>query len=173
MTEELAERLDIERISDLGKHEKLRAEFSHEFLNRPDSWPGLVEAYGLHLPVRGIEHGLAYQAINTGEIDVTDAYSTDGDLIRYGLRILEDARAVFPVYLTVPFIRSDLNPRATAVIESLASTLTDDAMRQWNARIVVAGLEIPEVAGPFLTSIGQQSNAGLERLLIPAHLRAH
>jgi osmoprotectant transport system permease protein len=36
MTESLANQLDIERISDLTKHDGLRAGFSHEFLNRPD-----------------------------------------------------------------------------------------------------------------------------------------
>ena len=33
---------------------------------------------------------LAYQAIAEGSIDVTDAYSTDGELERYDLKVLED-----------------------------------------------------------------------------------
>ena len=155
ITEKLAARLGIESISDLAAHEQLRAGFSHEFLSRPDGWPRLVEVYELNMPVSGIEHGLAYQAIDTGEIDVTDAYSTDGELTRYALRILEDDRTVFPIYLAVPFIRDELNQRAVEILDRLAGTLSDETMRQWNAQIVVSGLTIPEVAGNFLASIGQ------------------
>ena len=157
VTEQLATRLDIESISDLARHAQLRAGFSHEFLNRPDGWPRLVEVYGLNIPVTGIEHGLAYQAIDSGEIDVTDAYSTDGDLTRYALRILEDDQMVFPVYLAVPFIRDELNLGAVSILDKLAGTLSDDTMRQWNAEIVVAGLSIPEVASKFLASINQNT----------------
>lgn len=170
ITEELAARLKIERISDLARHAQLRAGFSHEFLNRPDGWPRLVEAYELNMPVTGIEHGLAYQAIDIGEIDVTDAYSTDGDLTRYELRILEDDRTVFPVYLGVPFIRDELNPRAVEILENLAGTLTDETMRQWNAEIVVAGLTIQEVAGRFLASVGQNSESTAPRRKLSAKL---
>jgi len=46
--------------------------FSHEFLEREDGWPGLAAAYDLTSEVTGIEHGLAYQALNEGTIDITD-----------------------------------------------------------------------------------------------------
>jgi osmoprotectant transport system permease protein len=159
ISEKLATRLDIERISDLAHHKQLRAGFSHEFLNRPDGWPRLVEVYELGMPVTGIEHGLAYQAIETGEIDITDAYSTDGDLARYALRILVDDRTVFPAYLAVPFIRDWLDLRAVEVLDNLAGTFSDESMRRWNAEIVVTGMTIPEVAGKFLASIDQNRKA--------------
>lgn len=170
ITEKLAARLDIERISDLAGHKQLQAGFSHEFLNRPDGWPRLMEVYELSMPVTGIEHGLAYQAIDMGEIDITDAYSTDGDLTRYKLRILEDDRAVFPTYLAVPFIRDELDPRAARILDKLAGTLSDETMRQWNAEIVVAGLTIPEVAGKFLASVGQNSKTTTPRHSLAAKL---
>ena len=80
---------------------------SHEFLEREDGWPGLSRAYGLAGAVTGIEHGLAYQALDDGALDVTDAYSTDGELQRYGLTILEDDRGFFPQYLAAPLVRDD------------------------------------------------------------------
>jgi osmoprotectant transport system permease protein len=170
MTEKLAARLSIERISDLAGHGQLRAGFSHEFLNRPDGWSGLVDVYGLNFSVTGIGHGLAYQAIDTGEIDVTDAYSTDGDITRYGLRILEDDRAVFPVYLAVPFIRAEIDPRAAEILDNLANTLSDAAMRQWNAKIVVAGWSVSAVASQFLASVGQNSDTTAPRRGLTATL---
>ncbi len=154
VNETLAEALKITRISDLKNHNNLRAGFSHEFLNRPDGWPGLVNAYGLFLATTGIEHGLAYQAINNDQIDITDAYSTDGELTRYGLRILEDDGAFFPKYLAVPFIRNSLDPKAVSALERLGGSLTDASMRRLNARVVVDEVTIPVVASQFLVSAG-------------------
>ena len=70
----------LRRISDLAGHRDLRMALSHEVLERRDGWPGLQEAYGFNWTPDGIEHALAYQAIADGAIDLTDAYSTDGEL---------------------------------------------------------------------------------------------
>ena len=153
MNEKRAAALGISRISDLAQHDSLQAGFSHEFMNRPDGWPNLVRTYDLSITAKGIEHGLAYQAIATSNIELTDAYSTDGELTRYGLRILVDDREFFPRYLAVPLIRADLDARAVRVLERLAGTLSDAAMRRWNARIVVDSLSIASVATEFLTAM--------------------
>ncbi len=48
MRREQAERLKVRTISDLRRHlETIRPGFGPEFMNRPDGYPGLVEAYGL------------------------------------------------------------------------------------------------------------------------------
>jgi osmoprotectant transport system permease protein len=153
--------LNINTISDLENHDELRAGFSHEFLNRPDGWPGLVATYGLDFSVTGIEHGLAYQAIDGGEIDLTDAYSTDGELTKYDLRILVDDRDFFPKYLAVPFVSNRLDPKAAHVLDQLAGTLTDDTMRELNARVVVKKLPIPVVASEFLASLDMIAEASI------------
>ena len=59
----------------------MKVVFSHEFLERPDGWNGLSGDTAC-FSVSGIEHGLAYRALADGVIDVTDAYSTDGELER-------------------------------------------------------------------------------------------
>lgn len=153
MNEQQAAELGIRRISDLAQHATLRAGFSHEFMHRPDGWPGLVQTYGLAITAKGIEHGLAYQAIASGNIELTDAYSTDGELTRYGLRILADDREFFPRYLAVPLAQATLDARAVLVLERLAGTLSDETMRRWNARIVVDGISIENVATEFLTTV--------------------
>ncbi len=159
MEDRAAAALGIERISDLAAHPGLRAGFSHEFLQRPDGWPGLRATYGLELAATGIEHGLAYQALASGAIDVTDAYSTDGELERFALRLLVDDRDFFPRYLAVPLARRDLDARAAATLERLAGTLDDASMRRWNARIVVDGLRIEQVAAEFLATLDPNRTA--------------
>lgn len=146
----LAEQAGLETVSDLVGRDDLDVAFSLEFLNRKDGWPGLVEVYGFDRRPTGIEHGLAYQAIDEGKVDITDAYSTDGDLERYGLVTLTDDKAFFPEYFAVPFIRDDLPVRAKRVLATLAGRIDDDRMRELNARVVIDEQSFAEVAQAFL-----------------------
>lgn len=152
-----AEALGLRSIGDLANHPHLKVAFSHEFLERPDGWPGLSQAYGLGLEVTGIEHALAYQAIADGAIDVTDAYSTDGELLRYDLVQLRDDRRFFPQYLAAPLVRTDLGDEAMALLRSLGGALNDDRMQALNAAVVVDGRSFAEVAAGFLGERGVQA----------------
>lgn len=143
----------VRSISDLVRYPELRFGVSHEFLNRPDGWPGLARHYRLRATPVGIEHGLAYRAISEGKIDVTDAYSTDGELITFDLAVLSDDRGFFPPYLAAPLIRGDFNPRAQTVLTELAETLNDHTMQQLNAR-AGKGDEFDVIARDFLRERG-------------------
>ena len=151
---DVAETRQLEKISDLSLHPDLRGGFSHEFRNRQDGWPGLVESYGLNLNTSGIEHGLAYQAIAERKIDLTDAYSTDGELTRYNLVLLNDNKNYFPSYLAAPLVRRQLDLGAKIILNSMAGRLTDARMRELNAAVVIDKLPIAAVAARFLQSEG-------------------
>ena len=151
---DVAETRQLEKISDLSLHPDLRGGFSHEFRNRQDGWPGLVESYGLNLNTSGIEHGLAYQAIAERKIDLTDAYSTDGELTRYNLVLLNDNKHYFPSYLAAPLVRRQLDLGAKIILNSMAGRLTDARMRELNAAVVINKLPIAAVAARFLQSEG-------------------
>ncbi|MDE0693460.1 MAG: ABC transporter permease subunit [Gammaproteobacteria bacterium] len=151
---QLAAERGLARISDLKHHADLRLTFSHEFLERDDGWPGLSRAYGLDLSVTGIEHGLAYQAIADGSIDGTDVYSTDGELMRYSLAVLEDDQGFFPRYLALPLVRADVDARAKFALTRLAGTIDDASMRAMNAAAVFEGESFAAIAGGFLGDAG-------------------
>ena len=151
---EVAEEFSLERISQLTDYRDLRVVVSHEFLEREDGWPGMRRVYGFDWIPEGIEHGLAYQAMADGSIDITDAYSTDGELQRYDLTVLADDKAFFPTYLAIPLIRDDLSPRAQAAIEDLAGTLDDSSMASLNASVVFEGEDFASAARNHLRSIG-------------------
>jgi len=150
----LASTRGLTRISDLVTHPDLRFGFSHEFRDRADGWPGLRRAYGLPQDSSGIEHGLAYRALAERSIDVTDAYSTDGDLERFGLTVLADDRGFFPEYLAVPLVRAAVDPRVKDILRRLAGRLDAERMRALNATVVVAGQSFAEVARGFLAREG-------------------
>jgi osmoprotectant transport system permease protein len=112
MREEKAEKLGIRSFSDLAKHADLKLALSQEFLGRADGWPGLQKAYKLPFKTpRGIDHGLSYEAMAQGQIDITDIYTTDAKIDRYKLRVLTDDRTFFPSYEAVLLYRLDLPQR--------------------------------------------------------------
>jgi osmoprotectant transport system permease protein len=150
----VAARLGIRRISDLARHPSLRFGFTNEFMDRADGWPALRRAYRLpQRQVRGLAHDLAYRALAAGQIDVTDLYSTDAEIRRQDLAVLEDDRRVFPEYRAVLVHRLDLAaraPAALAALRRLEGRISAPEMIDLNARAQLDG-EPPEVvAAAFL-----------------------
>ena len=125
--------LNIHKISDLQDHPNLKAGFTHEFLERADGWMPLSQRYGLEIKPRGMEHALAYVALNSGEIDLMDAYSTDAKLVEYDLTVLEDDLHFFPKYNAVFLYRLDTDPAAIDAIHKLDSTINEGLMTRLNA----------------------------------------
>lgn len=156
---EQAQALGLAKIGDLAGHPALKLVFSHEFLKREDGWPGLKRVYGLPFDATGIEHALAYQAISEGALDVTDAYSTDGELLRYDLVLLEDDRRFFPRYLAAPLVRVDVGAEVIEALETLGGTLDDAAVQALNAAVVVDGASFADVAAGFLAERGVATEA--------------
>jgi osmoprotectant transport system permease protein len=155
LKEELAERLKIERISDLAKpeHAKLRFAFSDEFMQRGDGWPGLKATYRLGHQPTTMDHNLAYRGIESGSIDVTDLYATDAEVKYHQLRVLEDNRGYFPSYHCVIVYRADLEARAPQVVAAfrkLEGRIDDAAMREMNASSKLDHVRDAQIAAEFL-----------------------
>ena len=154
VTAATAESADLARISDLRNQAQLRFGLSHEFRDRADGWPALKAAYGLPQDSFGIEHGLAYRGLLDGALDLTDAYSTDADLLRYELVVLEDDLAFFPEYRAVPLARESLQPGAAAVLTRLQGRIDNDRMRALNAAVAIDQRGFAAVARQFLREEG-------------------
>jgi osmoprotectant transport system permease protein len=153
MTEQQAARLGVTRISDLARHPQLRLGLSQEFLNRSDGWNALRTAYGLPFVPRGLDHGLAYEALAAGQLDVVDSYSTDAKIERYRLRVLEDDRGFFPAYDAVLFFRRDAPdrfPAAWRAIRRLEGRITAQEMTAMNAAAELSRAPFARVASDFL-----------------------
>jgi osmoprotectant transport system permease protein len=153
MREERAQALGIRRLSDLARHPELKFGLSQEFIGRADGWPGLKRAYGLPQPTpSGLDHGLAYEAIATGRIDVMDVYSTDAKIERYHLRVLEDDRHFFPPYDAVLLYRRDVPqrfPKAFAALKRLEGRIDERQMIRMNAAAELEGRSFAQAAALF------------------------
>ncbi len=150
MREEQAAKRDIRNIADLKAFGAARLGLSPEFLNRKDGWPALREAYDLDgLPVRGLEHGLAYEALSKGQVDVIDVYTTDPKIVSNGLRVLDDNQRFFPEYEAVLVYRADLpqrHPAAWAQLTKLQGSITAADMMAMNAAVELQGRSFAAVA---------------------------
>ena len=150
MTREKAGALHISRLSDLfgPAGASLRLGLSHEFLERGDGWPALRQAYGgADLTPFGLDHGLAYDAIAAGRVDVIDVYSTDAKVGRLGLVVLEDDRHFFPAYEAVVLMRASVDPAPLAGLTGAIDAATMIAM---NAAVELDGRSFAETASKFL-----------------------
>jgi osmoprotectant transport system permease protein len=166
----LAMRADakVATLSALARQPGATLGLSHEFIGRADGWPGLAKAYGLPQQPRGLDHGIAYEALRDRQVDVIDIYTTDAKIAQYGLRVLDDDRHYFPRYDAVLLYRLDAPrrfPAAWAALEGLAGTITARDMIALNAAVEIEGRSFAAVARDWLARRGQQAQAVRDGLL--------
>jgi osmoprotectant transport system permease protein len=161
MTETRAAALGITTLSDLARHPALKTGLSHEFLVRADGWPALARAYALTMPPgAGLDHGLAYEALAAGQVDLIDVYSTDAKIGRLGLRVLKDDRGFFPHYDAVLLMRAGFDERP---LLPLTGRIDEARMVALNAEVELDGRSFAEVARRFVE--GTRSTAGRSRFI--------
>lgn len=148
--QETSEEKNITRISDLKSHAELPTGISYEFLKRQDGWENLSRHYGLTLRATGLEHGLAYEALRERKIDVTDAYTTDGEIARYHLTILDDDLHFFPEYQAVVLYHDGISKEIQSELKALEGQITATAMQQMNAEVLFDKKTFAAVARAFL-----------------------
>ena len=156
---ESAEADGLNTLSDLARvADRYIGGFSPDFIGRQDGLPGLRSAYGLRVQAeRSLLQAVKYEALERGEVDVVDGYSTDGRIERYDFVVLRDDREFFPPYEASPLVGRRLwetRPDAVRALSELAGMLDDEAMRALNSRIEVDEEELETVARDALTDMG-------------------
>ena len=154
-----AEELGIETFSDLANHSaELTLGSTQEFLERQDGFLGLKETYNMNFEdTVGMDPGLTYAAVRDGSTDVNDAFSTDGRIAAFDLKVLEDDKNFFPPYYAAPIIRKDTlekYPEVGDALNQLAGVLNDDLMSKLNAQVDLEGRSAKSVAHDFLVEQG-------------------
>lgn len=155
MKRETCDRLSIHAISDLRSHPDLTFGFSNEFMDRADGWHGLRSRYGLpQRKVFGLHHDLAYRGVASGQIAVTDLYTTDAEIGYYGLCTLADDLHYFPDYTAIVLYRRDLEsraPRVAAALQRLAGAIDTSEMIRMNRLVKIEKVPESRVAEDFLS----------------------
>jgi osmoprotectant transport system permease protein len=154
MTEAKAEALGIETIADLvAVAPQLRMGGDYEFFGRPE-WSALEATYGLrYARLVTMDSTLMYEAAAQGEVDVISAYSTDGRIPAFELRVLEDTRGALPPYDAVLLIRNDAAAPLRQALATLDGAIDGDAMRAANRHVDLDGGTIEEAAARLLRQV--------------------
>jgi len=160
VTDDVYQQYGVETYSDLAEiSENLVFGAEHEFFDRQDGFDGLIEAYDMTFKGEPMKMNVAlkYQAIGNGDMDVTDAFSTDGPIKQYNLKILIDDKNFFPPYYAAPIIRNETAekyPELVDTLNKLAGLIDEAAMTELNYKVDVEGQDVDVVAKDFLKSIG-------------------
>jgi osmoprotectant transport system permease protein len=152
MRRDRADELGVESLSDLAAHSAtMKIGGSYEFFGRPE-WARVRETYGLRFDERKqYEATFMYRAVQNGDVDVIAAFTSDGRIIEYGLRVLEDPKDGIPPFDALLLLSSDASrdEQVTKALQPLLGKLTIDLMREANLRVDIHE-ESPEQAAAYL-----------------------
>ena len=153
----LAQQYHLKTISDLAAvAPNLAFGAEPEYYTRPDGYPGLIKTYGLHFKsTKSMNVGLKYEAVGNNQVQVLDVFSTDANLIRYNMVVLQDDKSFFPPYYAAPIVREDIlskYPQVATILNKLAGKLNDTAMQRLNFDVDVQHQSDTAVAKQFLIS---------------------
>ncbi len=168
MRRRAADSLGVRTLSGLARiAPRLSAGFSPDFAGRADGLLGLTEAYdGMEFrDVRNLLQAVKYQALAEGEVDVIDAYSTDGAVARYDLAVMTDDLGFFPPYDAAPLASRrfyEERPEATLLLSRLAGRIDEAVMRRANERVELAGATPAQAARELLVEIGLGATGGAD-----------
>ncbi len=106
--------------------------------------------------MRGLNHDLAYRAIEAGSLDVIDVYTTDAEINDYQLKLLDDDLNYFPIYNAVIVYRVELQRRApelVALLHHLSGRINEADMAAMNGQVKLENQLDSQVAANFLKKL--------------------
>lgn len=157
-----ADELGISTLSDLAESynsdKNLVIGVNAEFAQRQDGLPGVEQKYAFEVPpddLKKMDFGLSYQALRDKQVDAAMVTSTDGRVLAFNVKVLEDDKGFFPTYLLTPVVRKevlDANPGLSDILNKLSTKLDSATILKLNAAVDVDKKSVGEVASEFLKS---------------------
>jgi osmoprotectant transport system permease protein len=157
--EDTAKKYNLETFTDLVKvGNQLVLGSTIEFTNREDGYLGLKKTYNMNFKnISAVDGGLRYTSLTNNKTDVIDAFSTDGLLKAFNLKVLKDDKNFFPPYYAAPIINNETlkkHPELKDLINKLAGKLDDDKMRELNYKVDKLEQPPEQVAKDYLKENG-------------------
>ncbi len=158
-TKAFATRHHLVTVADLKKlGHSLKLGGAPEFATRYAGLVGLERAYGLNPTFVPLAIGITYKAIDTGQVDVFDAFTTDAQLTSGKYVLLSDPKRVFGFQNVAPVLRQSVlaaeGPAFAQTINKVSALLTLPAIRKMNAAVALDQQSPATVAHQFLAANG-------------------
>ncbi len=156
VTKELAEKDHLDKVSDIKKNaDQFKLGVDNAWLKRKgDGYKGFTDTYGYEFGTTyPMQIGLVYDAVKNGKMDAVLAYSTDGRIKAYDLKILKDDKQFFPPYDCSPVIPDSVlkqHPELKGIVNKLIGKIDTETMQELNYEVDGKLKEPSVVAKEFL-----------------------
>ena len=119
----------------------------------------MQKVYGLNnAKFKQLALGIQYQALDSGDVDSANVFSTDAQLASGKYTVLEDPKGIFGyqhVAMVMDTKKNDaLGPEFFATIDDVSKLLTNDAMISMNKAVAIDKQHEADVAKKFLQANG-------------------
>jgi len=146
----------IEDLKPLGKSLKLGG--PPEFATREEGLPGLEKVYGVKPTFKPVAIESTYPALEGGQVQVQNVFTTDGQLLGNKFVVLKDPKHVFGFQNVAPVVSKKVleqqGPEFEATLNNVSKLLTIPAIQQMNKAVSVEKQSPAAVAGEFLKANG-------------------
>jgi osmoprotectant transport system substrate-binding protein len=160
VTKEFADENGLKTVADLKKLDSFTVGARPEFRNRFQGLKGMRSEYGLtNAQFKQLALGIQYQALDSGDVDSANVFSTDAQLASGKYTVLEDPKGIFGYQHVAMVMNKDkyeaLGGQAFFdVIDEVSALLTNDAMITMNKAVAIDKQDEAEVAKAFLEANG-------------------
>jgi osmoprotectant transport system substrate-binding protein len=155
-TKEFATKNGLTSLADLKKLPSFSLGARPEFKSRYTGLKGMEQEYGIdNAKFKQLALGLQYKALDKGDVDSANIFSTDAQLASGKYTVLKDPKGVFGfqnVYFVINKPKYDAlgGQQFMDVVNSVNKLLTADAMQSMNSAVDIDKKDPAEVAKAFL-----------------------
>jgi osmoprotectant transport system substrate-binding protein len=129
-----------------------------EFQTRAEGLVGLKQQYGINPTFVPLAIGLTYKALDSGQVGVSDVFTTDPQLTTGKYVLLSDPKKVFGFQNVAPVVKQSVvaaeGPAFQQTIDKVSSLLTLPAIQKMNAAVALDQQSPATVAHQFLAANG-------------------
>jgi osmoprotectant transport system substrate-binding protein len=129
-----------------------------EFATRFEGLPGLKQEYGVVPTFVPIAIELSYKALEGGQVNVQNVFTTDGQLLSGKYTVLADSKHLFGFQNVAPVVRRSVldaeGPAFAETLNKVSALLTLKAIQQMNAGVSIDKQTPASVAAQFLRANG-------------------
>src|SRR5436190_13230142 len=159
-TKEVSDKLGIKSLDDLcAKADQVTVAAVAEFKDRPDALPLLQKTYGgcKFKEIKVFEPNLRYKALLDKQVDVAQAFSTDGEIAGNNLVLLADPKGYGLPYNVAPVVRDDvlaMYPNIADLLNKISPKLTNEEISALNWKVAGQNGQPRDIAKAWLAVNG-------------------